>query len=256
MENDAVSIPRSIAANVLSCKNRLSKLEAYIYLVLNQSSEPTSLGKLAEAWKWPNSNEVGRFLKQLKADNLIGLEVGRSGTLISVNATPNATFDATLNATSNATPKRQKTKANRKVNATPNATFDATLNATPKDTPDMETKLSENQREKALNERFKVFGKFDYSFIEEHLEDVFFEWLQYKRERKENYKTQSSVKRCYNDIKKFSKNSALTVRKMIEESMRNNWAGIFPLRERSDGLCYGKILHGDRDEIIGNSKGW
>ena len=45
--------------------------------------------------------------------------------------------------------------------------------------------------------------------------------------------------------------------KIVEESKANNYAGIFPLKEKTlNGVPHGMILTGDRNEIIDKAKGW
>lgn len=240
MSKEVVVIPRSLAESAFSSKKRLSKLEAYIYLALNINGDRTSFSKLASAWLWPNSKEVGRFLNQLKEDGLIDYEITSTGTYITVNATPDAT------------PKHRKTKEKQQVNATP----DATPNATPTQT-DLFGNSVTDPRIDALNKRFSVFKyDFDISFIEPQLEDVFFEWLSYKRSRGEKYKTQKTLRTCYNKMKKDCKGSSSIAKKMVEQSIANNYSGLFPIKDFSSGVLYGKILKGDRDEIIDNSNGW
>lgn len=244
MSKEVVVIPRSLAESAFSSKKRLSKLEAYIYLALNVNGDRTSFSKLASAWLWPNSKEVSRFLNQLKQDGLIDYEITTTGTLITVCATQNATPEATL--------KRRKTKVKQTFDATP----DATLNATPEQT-DLFGNPVTDPRIVALNKRFSVFNyDCDFSFVEPQLEDAFFEWLDYKKRRREKYKDQKSLQKCYNKMKKDCKDSSLVAKQMVEQSVANNYAGLFPIKDTTGGVLYGKILKGERDEIVDNSKEW
>lgn len=236
MSKEVVVIPRSLAESAFSSKKRLSKLEAYIYLALNVNGDRTSFSKLASAWLWPNSVEVGRFLKQLKQEGIVDYEVTKEGTSITICATPNATQ------------KRCKTKEKQEVDATPNAT--------PKQ-KDLFGNPVTDPRIVALNKRFSVFNyDCDFSFVEPQLEDAFFEWLDYKKRRREKYKDQKSLQKCYNKMKKDCKDSSLVAKQMVEQSVANNYAGLFPIKDTTGGVLYGKILKGERDEIIDNSKEW
>lgn len=67
-------------------------------------------------------------------------------------------------------------------------------------------------------------------FVEEQFKDIFNEWIEYKRERKESYKSEKSLKVCYNRLMKLSENSPDKARLVIEQSISNNWAGLFELR--------------------------
>jgi hypothetical protein len=70
------------------------------------------------------------------------------------------------------------------------------------------------------------FSNFDENFIE-HVNS----WLEYKKERKEPYKSQKGLNAFYNKLIDYSKNDPDTAKKIIEQSMANNWAGIFELKE-------------------------
>lgn len=70
----------------------------------------------------------------------------------------------------------------------------------------------------------------DLPFVEEQFKDIFNEWIEYKRERKESYKSGKSLKVCYNRLLKLSENSPDKARLVIEQSISNNWAGLFELR--------------------------
>jgi hypothetical protein len=73
--------------------------------------------------------------------------------------------------------------------------------------------------------------KYDFRFLEKGYEKIFTEWLEYKVSRKEGYKTQKSLEICYNHIKKLSNNSPEIAQQIIEQSIGNNWAGLFSLKK-------------------------
>ena len=242
---DSVVIPQQIAEYVLSEKNRLSKVEAYIYLVLKVNGETTSYGKLAEAWKWPTSATVSRFIAELQNGGLVEVETGKAGTKITLRDIPKDTPKDT--------PKPAKTKGKRKTEDIPKDT--------PKDTPkqvDMFGNECMDSRSEAVNKRFKVLNyDIDFSFVEKTFEDAFFRWLKYKQGRGEKYKNLKSLRTCYDKMKKDSKNSPSLAMKMIEQSEANNYAGLFPLKENyNNGLMYGQILKGDRTQIINEAEEW
>ncbi len=69
-------------------------------------------------------------------------------------------------------------------------------------------------------------------FVEKEFEDVFNDWLEYKKDRKESYKTQKSLKACYNNLKKLSGNSPSVAMLIVEQSIANNYAGLFELKQQ------------------------
>ena len=68
------------------------------------------------------------------------------------------------------------------------------------------------------------------TYIEEEFRDSFMEFLDYKKERKEGYKTEKSEILAYNNLKKLSDNSPEKAKLIVEQCMANNWAGLFALR--------------------------
>jgi hypothetical protein len=76
----------------------------------------------------------------------------------------------------------------------------------------------------------KTENDFDFSFVEVDFEKVFFDWLEYKKQRKESYKSQKSLQACYNNLKELSGGDSETANTIVEKSMANNWAGLFELK--------------------------
>jgi hypothetical protein len=56
-------------------------------------------------------------------------------------------------------------------------------------------------------------------------------WLEYKKQRKESYVSQDSINLFEKKLMEYSNNDFEKAKKIIEQSMGNNWAGIFPLKE-------------------------
>lgn len=54
-------------------------------------------------------------------------------------------------------------------------------------------------------------------------------WLEYKKARNEAYTSEMGTKACLTKLKNLSGNSPQTAQAIIEQSMANNWAGLFPL---------------------------
>lgn len=53
-------------------------------------------------------------------------------------------------------------------------------------------------------------------------------WLNYKKERKEIYKTERSFKSFFKTIEKESQNNPAIFLAAVEQSIKNNWSGVFP----------------------------
>ena len=57
------------------------------------------------------------------------------------------------------------------------------------------------------------------------------DWLQYKRSKNQSYKTEQSLKAFIQKLFRLSNNNIETAKAIIDESMANNWNGIFELKQ-------------------------
>lgn len=79
------------------------------------------------------------------------------------------------------------------------------------------------------------YENFDFGFMSDDFKEVFCELLQYKRARHEKYKTQSSLQKAYKRLLNLSGNNVTTARLIVDQTMANNWAGIFELNNKEYG---------------------
>ena len=80
-------------------------------------------------------------------------------------------------------------------------------------------------------------------------------WLDYKRTRKESYRSEVGAKKCLTMLRNLSGGNADLAQRIIDQSMANNWAGLFALREeqarghppngRQYGQRIGQIIQSD-----------
>ena len=54
--------------------------------------------------------------------------------------------------------------------------------------------------------------------------------MEYKKRRKETYKSEKSLQALANELTRLSNNDQAIARAIIQKSMANNWAGIFALK--------------------------
>lgn len=73
------------------------------------------------------------------------------------------------------------------------------------------------------------------SFVEPEFREAFSMWLEYKKQRRESYKSDLSLKKCYNNLVKLSGNDPRVAMAVVEQSMANNWAGLFALKQDYNG---------------------
>lgn len=73
-------------------------------------------------------------------------------------------------------------------------------------------------------------------------------WLDYKRTRKESYRSEVGAKKCLTMLRNLSGGNAEIAQRIIDQSMANNWAGLFALHDGvarghpHDGRQYGQRI--------------
>lgn len=70
--------------------------------------------------------------------------------------------------------------------------------------------------------------------VPENFQPIVQDWLEYKKSRKESYKSQQSIRAFTNKLLKLSLGDPQTAKNIIEQSMANNWAGIFELKNNDN----------------------
>lgn len=94
-----------------------------------------------------------------------------------------------------------------------------------------EIKEKEKDKKEKVSSENKSNGKqYDLSFVAEDFVEVFAEWLEYKRARRESYNTQMGLKKCYSHLLNLSGNDVEKAKLIVEQSMANNYAGLFELK--------------------------
>lgn len=90
-----------------------------------------------------------------------------------------------------------------------------------------------NDKIKKIEKEDKSSSKktYDLSFVDGKYMSTFTEWLEYKAERKEKYKTESSLKACYNRLLKLSGDNPQIAAGIVQQSIANNYAGLFEYKE-------------------------
>lgn len=100
-----------------------------------------------------------------------------------------------------------------------------------------------------------VLEQYDLRDVPSEFVDVVHDWCQYKRERKERYKTQSSFMAMVKRLIKLSSNNVDKAKEIIEQSIANNYAGLFELKQRGNTNPIGFILEKGREEKYKKNSG-
>lgn len=117
----------------------------------------------------------------------------------------------------------------------------------------------EEKEDKSSSKKGKVV--LDMSIVATEFLPVVVEWLEYKKEKNQSYKPKGFVK-FYNKLVEMSKGNVEIARQIIDQSMQNNYSGIFPLRQNNYGqqsLPLGMIITEsaeERNKKYEESKGW
>lgn len=122
---------------------------------------------------------------------------------------------------------------------------------------------SKSQREKSSEQKEKTKRTLFYhanwlESIEEPWRGIMQQWFDYKRTRKESYRNEMGAKKCLTMLRNLSGGNAEIAQRIIDQSMANNWAGLFALREggvrghppetRQYGQRIGQIVQSDDEQ--------
>jgi len=88
---------------------------------------------------------------------------------------------------------------------------------------------NENKNDNKNKRRIKKEDLLKNLDIEPEFIEIFLDWLEYKKERRESYKSSKSVSLAYNKLIKLSGGNKTKAKSIIEQSMANNWAGLWDL---------------------------
>lgn len=184
---------------------KYSKAEALLYLISQQGD--ISIRHLATAWQWSKTS-VERFIEELKKQKLWD------------------TFWDTFRDTNRTHNKRVAEDCGTQ-SGTPFGTHLIKDNYYP-------PILSSTKVESNI-----IPPKGEGDFLQEldvEYQDIVREWFTYKRERKESYKSVRSMQAFVAKLTKLSQGNPKIAKEIINQSMANNWAGIFQLKldQRND----------------------
>ena len=82
-------------------------------------------------------------------------------------------------------------------------------------------------------------AELDMSIVATEMREAVDTWLAYKKEKAQSYKP-TGFKMFYKKLCELSGNNSQVAMAIIEQSMQNNYAGIFPLRNNNNNNNYGR----------------
>jgi len=82
-------------------------------------------------------------------------------------------------------------------------------------------------------------SELDMSIVATEMREVVDTWLAYKKEKGQSYKP-TGFKTFYKKLCELSGKNPHIAMAIIEQSMQNNYAGLFPLRNNNNNVNYGR----------------
>lgn len=80
----------------------------------------------------------------------------------------------------------------------------------------------------------KVKKEFDMSFVEPDYLPAWQAWIKHKKEKRQNYASEDTLKIAYNKLLKCSQNDPKKALLLIIDAVGNNYAGFFPYKPQMD----------------------
>lgn len=245
-----IPISRKLFNNFLWMENReFSRAEAWIDLLqlarfeANSTKEiingrvieyergerPLSLRLLADRWKW-SKNRVDKFLDLLVSERMITKRTTQGTTVRTDGGTACGTKQTIITIcnyeTYNSVSKKEGQQSGQGKGQPPGQLAGQSRDKYNKD--------KKEYIEKIIS-LFPSFSGFDLEFITEDLADAFTLWLEYKKDRRESYKSDKSLRICFNNLVKLSNNDPAIAVQVVENSIGNNYSGLFELKNNKNG---------------------
>lgn len=102
--------------------------------------------------------------------------------------------------------------------------------------PKENDKDKDKEKDKDKDKNKHKYNKIDLSFINKpDFKDLFIRWLDYRKEIKKPYKSNMSVLSAYKNLLGLSNSDITIAKKIVEQSIGNQWLGLFDLKEGNYG---------------------
>lgn len=172
----------------------------------------TSYRNLAKELPKCSEQKIRTFLKLAKSSGAIEVKSLKKATQITI-----CNYDSYQSPqhSSNTVATQQQHNSN-----TVATTIERKIN---KDNNDKEGKI--NNKPKGFN--FDFINNLNLNGSSEKFKEILIEWLDYKKEIKNSYKSQKSIETFFKQLLKFSNTNTQKAKEIIDYSIANNYKGIF-----------------------------
>ncbi|PXV69012.1 hypothetical protein CLV62_101279 [Dysgonomonas alginatilytica] len=192
---------------------------------------PASNRYLAQKWKW-GEHKVKAFLGRLKAESMITVDKSQGMNVITL-----CKYDVynDINPANNPVDDSSIDLVMRELNGLKaQLTAQQTTHGSPSDNPNLKKEKKEEERNTySPYNPPKGYEKVNFDFLDFELREYFFQWLDYKTDKGQRYKNRKSIELCYKRLNDKSGGNFKTAVEIIEQSMANNWNGLFELKEQN-----------------------
>jgi hypothetical protein len=96
--------------------------------------------------------------------------------------------------------------------------------------PPLKEIYSELREKERISKDIPKKEEWDIDFALPSFRPIMIEWLAYKKSKGQNYKDNSSIRKCYQNLIKLSDNNPTVAQMIVDHSIANNWAGLFELK--------------------------
>lgn len=204
-----------------------------------RGERPLSLRLLADRWKW-SKNRVDKFLDLLVSERMITKRTTNGTELGTENGTKNGTKQTVITIC-NYESYNPSSKKEGQQKGQPLGQDAGQLAGQSRD------KYNKDNKDSIKNNLFiPSFDGFELSFVSDEYMEAFVFWLEYKKDRRERYQSEKSLKLCYNKLVKLSKNDPVIATQIINEAVARNWKGFFELENNKDNEADRKPSKSDK----------
>lgn len=194
-----------------------------------RGERPLSLRLLADRWKW-SKNRVDKFLDLLVSERMITKRTTQgtaTGTVTGTTCGTRQTIITICNYETYNSVSKKEGQPQGQLQGQQQGQLAG-------QSRDKYNKDKKEYIEKIIS-LFPSFSGFDLDFITEDLADAFMLWLEYKKDRRESYKSYKSLRICFNNLVKLSNNDPAIAVQVVENSIGNNYSGLFALKNNKNG---------------------
>ena len=193
-----------------------------------RGERPLSLRLLADRWKW-SKNRVDKFLDLLVSERMITKRTTQGTAVRTDSGTACGTKQTIIticNYESYNTVSKKEGQPSGQGKGHPPGKVEG----------QSRDKYNKNKKEyiEKIISLFPSFSEFDLNFITKDFADAFTLWLEYKKDRRESYKSDKSLKICFNNLVKLSNNDPAIAVQVVENSIGNNYSGLFELKNKNE----------------------